>query len=252
MLGPRALHPPHRLVRSLWRADECRLGAGIRGDEGEHGRIPDAQPLGRAGSPRKPRTSGSTTTWHGSPSNKLATSTGDPFDVPGRQQEVRILERHGGQWRIAGCFMIGSPVEYVDDPLLRVDETATVVWMNGAAEEELKHHHAPTPRAAAGSRRVARAGNPAAEGRDQVDGWAQALCPAAGGAVGSYRQRVRCAADHPRRPGRGEQRDLSGYVADGGLVLVSFNDQQSTEQRLRGRGGNSAASRRRRCGCWRG
>ncbi len=73
---------------------------------------------------------------------QVAPSTGDPFDVPGRAHEVRILERHDGRWRIAACFIIGSPVEYADHPQLRVDEAATVVWMDGAAEEELKHHPA--------------------------------------------------------------------------------------------------------------
>jgi len=160
---------------------------------------------------------------------QVAMSTGDPFDVPGRQQEVRILERHGGQWRIAGCFMIGSPVEYVDHPLLRVDETAAVVWMNGAAEEELKHHHALLlsrgrlqARGRAGNQQLQAAIKWAAGlkryARRQVG---QSVAPARYGALPIILGDPD-AADH----------EICWIIADGGLVLVSFNDQQSTEQRL--------------------
>ena len=160
---------------------------------------------------------------------QVAPSTGDPFDVPGRQHEVRILERHDGRWRIAGCFMIGSPVEYADHPQLRVDEAATVVWMNGAAEEELQHHPALLlsrgrlrARDRADNQRLQAAirwaAGPRRYTRPRVGQW---VAPALFGALPIILGDPD-AANH----------EVCWIVAEGGQVLVSFNDPQSTEQRL--------------------
>lgn len=160
---------------------------------------------------------------------QIAPTTGDPFDVPGRQQEVRILERHGGRWRIAGCFMIGSPVEYADHPLLRVDETSTVVWMNGVAAEQLKHHHAL----------LLSGGRLRARGRADNQQLQAAIKWAAG--LRRYARRQVGQSVAPARYGAlpiilgdpdADDREICWIIADGGLVLVSFNDQQVTEQRL--------------------
>ncbi len=160
---------------------------------------------------------------------QVAPTTGDPFDVPGRQQEVRIMERHDGRWRIAASFMIGSPVEYADHPLLRVDEASTVVWMNGAAAEELKHH--PALLVSGGRLRA----------RDRAsDKQLQASIQWAAG-LRRYARRQVGQAVAPARYGAlplilGDPNDarheICWVIAEGGQVLVSFNDQQATQQRL--------------------
>jgi Domain of unknown function (DUF4440) len=71
---------------------------------------------------------------------QIAPKTGDPFDVPGRQHEARILEKHAGEWKIACCFVLGSLLEFTSHPLLRVDERSAVVWMNDAATQQIGHH----------------------------------------------------------------------------------------------------------------
>jgi hypothetical protein len=70
-----------------------------------------------------------------------APTTGDPFDVPGTQNEMRIVEKHGGEWKIAGCVVFQSRLEYADCPLVRVDEKSAVLWMNAAAEAQFKGKH---------------------------------------------------------------------------------------------------------------
>jgi hypothetical protein len=64
--------------------------------------------------------------------------TGDPFDVPGLQNELRILEKHTGEWKIAFVCVLQRSLDYVSFPLLRVDEHALVTWMNPAAELQLR------------------------------------------------------------------------------------------------------------------
>lgn len=160
---------------------------------------------------------------------QVAPSTGDPFDVPGRQQEMRILERHEGRWRIAGCFMIGSPVEYADHPLLRVDAAATIVWMNGAADQELKTHPAL----------LLSRGRLRARGRADDLQLQAAIKWAAG--LRRYARRQVGQSVAPARYGAlpiilgdpdAASHTVCWIIAEGGLVMVSFNDQHSTQQRL--------------------
>lgn len=99
--------------------------------------------------------------------------------------------------------------------------------MNGTAEEEPSYHEALL---ASGGRQRAR-GRTDTQKLQAAIAWVAGLkLPAAVRSVGRPGQGRR-AADHPRRPGRGD-REICFIIADSGLVLVSFKDEQTTEQRL--------------------
>src|SRR5262245_13803313 len=66
--------------------------------------------------------------------------TGDlAFDVPGLQKEMRILEKHDREWKIASCCNLQHSLDYVRSPLIRVDESSTVLWTNTAASRRLRN-----------------------------------------------------------------------------------------------------------------
>ena len=161
--------------------------------------------------------------------DQSAPSTGDPFDVPGVQQEMRVLERHDGEWRIAGCFVIGSTLEFVTSPLLRVDERSAIVWMNAAAEAGLKSH----PGLMLGAGRLRGRARAADERLQASIRWAAGLK----GYAARQAARSVVPALHGTLPvvlgesGEGVL-DICWVSAEGGMILVSFNDQRATEQRL--------------------
>lgn len=69
--------------------------------------------------------------------DQTAPSTGDPFDVPGLQHELRILERIDGEWKIVCCGELQPEHDIVSYPLLQVDESGVVIWQNEACAEVL-------------------------------------------------------------------------------------------------------------------
>ena len=160
---------------------------------------------------------------------QIAPKTGDPFDVPGRQHEVRITEKYAGEWKIAACFVIGSALEFVDSPLVRVDEGSAVIWMNAAATDQIKGHNGLT---VSGGRLRAR--TRASNQRLQAAiRWAARLKGYAAFQV------VRQVA--PTRHGAlpvilGDSDELvpkiCWVIADSNMILVSFNDRRMIDERL--------------------
>jgi len=69
--------------------------------------------------------------------DQTAPSTGDPFDVPVLQHELRILERIDGEWKIVCCGELQPERDIVPYPLLQVDESGVVLWQNEACAEVL-------------------------------------------------------------------------------------------------------------------
>lgn len=69
--------------------------------------------------------------------DQTAPVTGDPFDVPGEQHELRILERVNGEWKIVCCGELRPERDAVPAPLLQVDASGVVVWQNEACTEVL-------------------------------------------------------------------------------------------------------------------
>jgi len=149
-----------------------------------------------------------------------APSTGDGMDVPGLTHEMRILEKHDGEWKIACLFFLQRSMDHLNSAVVRVDEQARIVWMNAAAEAEL------------GTSQVIerRAGRLRATDR---------------GADPLLRTAIRWAAHlddelYPTRAavpivldgGHGAPVDVCWVIGESGLVLVSINDRPMTEQRL--------------------
>jgi DNA-binding CsgD family transcriptional regulator len=158
---------------------------------------------------------------------QIAPQTGDAFDVPGRQHEVRILERHDGSWKIACCFVLGSAIEYVTSPLLHVDKDAVVLWINKAASEQLRNQGGLQ----INSGRL-RAASRTDDQRLQASiRWAADL--------EAYTSRQMARSVVPTKYGalpvvlwEGSAPEVCWVIADGGMILVSFNDKKSREQRL--------------------
>ena len=54
--------------------------------------------------------------------DQYAPATGEPgMDMPGLCREARVLEKHGGQWKIAYHCYLHRSLEHVDSALIRVD-----------------------------------------------------------------------------------------------------------------------------------
>jgi DNA-binding CsgD family transcriptional regulator len=156
-------------------------------------------------------------------------TTGDPFDVPGLQHEMRILEKADGAWKIACCAELQPWIEHTDCPLLRVDGRSIVLWMNGQAEERLRDHGGLT----------VSAGRLRARNRS-ADKTLQSIVSWAAGMSGYMdRQAARTVAPGIRialpvvlaeDPTVGMP--VCWVIADGGMVLVSFDDAGTTKRRL--------------------
>ena len=159
--------------------------------------------------------------------DQISPSTGDAFDVPGLQQEVRILEREGDEWKIACCFVLGSSIVFVTSPLLQVDEKAKILWINEAATEQLKHH-----------RGLSNIGGRLHALNRVDDKRLQAAIQWAAG-LKAYTDRQTARSLVPVKYGAlpilvGDEKspEVCWIIADGGMILVSFNDEQTTRHRL--------------------
>lgn len=160
---------------------------------------------------------------------QIAPKTGDPFDVPGRQHELRILERHDGKWKIAGCFVIGSELEFVDSPLVSVDDKSRVLWMNKAASDEIASH-----RNLAIRHGILHALTRSSDQRLQASiRWAAGLKDYVSHQVVGRSSPTRSGA-LPVMLGDVDEgnADVCWVIAQSGMILVSFNDPRAIEQRL--------------------
>jgi DNA-binding CsgD family transcriptional regulator len=67
-----------------------------------------------------------------------APDTGEPeMDMPGLSRETRILEKRDGEWKLAYMGYLHRSVAQVAAPLLQLDATGAVTWLNAAATREL-------------------------------------------------------------------------------------------------------------------
>lgn len=160
---------------------------------------------------------------------QIAPNTGDAFDTPGRQHEGRVLEKHDGEWRIAACFVVGSSMELVSSPLIRVDAARRILWMNDAAAKALKAHRALTVVGA----RLSGADRYATERLQASIDWAAdhktyadfqndpQMAPSRRGTLP-----VILGGDDDTLP------DICWVTVDLQMILVSFDDEPSTLRRL--------------------
>jgi DNA-binding CsgD family transcriptional regulator len=160
---------------------------------------------------------------------QVAPLTGDPFDVPGRQLEGRVMEKHSGAWRIAASFNIGSSIERASSPLLRVDGDSTVRWMNPAALEGLREHRAL---ALTGGRLHGK--HSEADRRLQASiRWAAGLHSYADFQADPHLAAARRGALPVILDASDETLPaLCWVIAEGAMILVSFDDERSIEKRL--------------------
>ena len=67
-------------------------------------------------------------------------SAGDPFQVTGRQHEMRIMQKCAGRWLTACVSSLKPRAEIAPCPLIRVDATGRVIAMNAHAMARLQGH----------------------------------------------------------------------------------------------------------------
>jgi DNA-binding CsgD family transcriptional regulator len=63
-----------------------------------------------------------------------------PDAAPGRHNQLRILEKVNGMWKIAAIFHIPNRIGYYPTPWVRVDRSGGIVEMGAGAEDALRHH----------------------------------------------------------------------------------------------------------------
>jgi DNA-binding CsgD family transcriptional regulator len=141
-------------------------------------------------------------------------------DLPGMSRETRILERHGGEWKIAySCYLYRS-LEHVVSALIRVDGGATVKWVNAAAEKALADGCGLAVWAG-----HLRATNRAADQRLQAAiRWAEHLDDGVEAKRGTLPVVL--------EGGSGEPANVCFVIADSGLIHISVNDARLAEERL--------------------
>ncbi|MCY6382091.1 nuclear transport factor 2 family protein [Hoeflea prorocentri] len=63
-----------------------------------------------------------------------------PKEMAGHYHELKILHKIDGSWKIACIVGTQMRIDHVRAPLVEVDETARLLWMNEAAQDRLPNH----------------------------------------------------------------------------------------------------------------
>jgi hypothetical protein len=152
--------------------------------------------------------------------DEYVAGSGDPeTDLTGLSREARILEKHGGQWKIAYSSYLYRSLETVASALIRIDGRALVEWMNDAAGNALRDGCGLAVHAGR-----LRAKERTADQRLQASiRWAARLDEGV--------EARRGAAPIVLEGGRGEPANVCWIIADSGMIHVSINDQQHAEDR---------------------
>jgi DNA-binding CsgD family transcriptional regulator len=149
-------------------------------------------------------------------------SSGAFVDLPEATNEMRVLEMDAEGWKIAYLCSFHRSVEHISSALVRVDQQAAVLWMNSAAEHELRNSASIAIRAGR-----LRAANRVADQRLQAAiRWA--------GPIDETHY------DLPRQGnlpivldgGSGEPANVCWVIAHNNQILVAINDRHMTEERL--------------------
>jgi DNA-binding CsgD family transcriptional regulator len=74
--------------------------------------------------------------------DQVGTDTGDDFEMPGVNHELKIFHRIDGVWKIGCLVMMGRTFEHESGPLIEVDADRKVLWMNLPARERIRNHPA--------------------------------------------------------------------------------------------------------------
>jgi DNA-binding CsgD family transcriptional regulator len=160
--------------------------------------------------------------------DQYAPRTGDAFDVAGLQHNMRVMQKLDGVWKIACVGVLKPWLDAADHPVIRVDEHGTVLWMNALATGQLGDHGLTVSsgrlraRDAAGDKRL------------------QASIRSAAGAIGYLKGQAAGWTTPSARGGLpvvlgeddGPPPRVCWVAADGGMILVTFDDGRRAEQRL--------------------
>lgn len=151
----------------------------------------------------------------------------DPLVTVGLSHQVRIVERDDTGWKIALMAFGDTTLEYCDFPVIRIDPSARIDWINEVGREELRHHPA-----------LVQSG-PCLRGRFPADD--KRLQAAIREVAGLTIMDRRPSLTQPR----GRMADpviLTGEAADGqhivwvswqdGMLMVSFRDRKNERARL--------------------
>ena len=76
--------------------------------------------------------------------DQYGVKTDDPLVTVGLSHEIRFFEKHGEQWKISMVGHGNEGLEYYDFPVIRIDESCRIEWMNAAAHDDLGAHPAMT------------------------------------------------------------------------------------------------------------
>ena len=157
--------------------------------------------------------------------DQVGTDTGDDFEMPGVQHELKIFHRIDGAWKIGCLVLMERTVEHETGPLIEVDADGKVLWMNQPARERIRDH--PALVVAAGRLRARRRDCDAALARCTALGVPGAAVPRAAeacgqaGASGASRARTNPAAPL-----------YCWVVLEDGKALVSFDNVLMVTRRI--------------------
>lgn len=153
--------------------------------------------------------------------DQYASDDGQPaVDMPGLTREMRVLEKHDGEWKFAfTCFLHGPLPEY-GPPIFRLDHAAHVMWKNPPAARALSGD-APL---------VIRAGKLGARNHETDRLLQDAIGHIAGldDTIDPISSGIPIILDAMN----GGPFTVCWVTRDSGMILVSLNDETMTEQRL--------------------
>lgn len=72
--------------------------------------------------------------------DQIGDRSGVLSEMAGHYHELKILQKVGGSWKLVCIVGTQLRIDHVRAPLVEVDETTRLVWMNEAAKERLPHH----------------------------------------------------------------------------------------------------------------
>lgn len=148
---------------------------------------------------------------------------GDPLDMPALEKQMRILEKHDGEWKIVACANIQRTFDHVRSPLVRLDDQGLVLWMNTAGSAYLRERDPLLLR----NGRLHASSRKADERLQAAIRWAVKL-----------REPSRVIVEDGALPvmlggEKGVPASMCWVIVESEMILVSMNDHEMTEKQLR-------------------
>jgi ketosteroid isomerase-like protein len=156
--------------------------------------------------------------------DQVGEGTGDNFYLVGTYHQLQIFQRIDAQWKIACIAVMHRATDHEICPLIEVAPDKRVLWMNGAAHEQMANHPALI---ITGGRLRARNRSHEARLQEVVD-WANQLSQRASPPTpaGRLARAVVLGEDDNAVP------VICWALVEDGKILVSFNDDQMVKRRV--------------------